>query len=410
MSKAPTQVGTSTNNTTNTTLPPSYVQAAQQGLLGAAGNLTIPFASNVPNYTLAGFTPDQEMAFGLARDQAQQAFTQTPLQVSSFGSYTANPASAQAASAEAARANGAQLGQNDISQFFNPYTRDVVGTTTQQLQEANDKQLAAIRARQAAEGAYGGNRGALEESEQNRNFGNTLAQTTAGLNNQGWQNAAQLGLGNAQMRQQTDLQNAGWDQQTALQNAAWQQQANQQNAAWQQQANLFNGQQALQAAQLQNSLNQTPWQQQMQSIQMLLGNGGAQQQLEQQAINVPYTALDIFRGVVPNSNYGSTSAGTASQPIYGASPLQTALGVGTLGLGMLGSSDRTLKTDIQKLGKDEKTGIDMYAYRYKGDPKNTMKVVGPMAQDVEKKFPGSTVRVGGKLAIKGDAARKILGI
>ena len=70
-----------------------------------------------------------------------------------------------------------------------------------------------------------------------------------------------------------------------------------------------------------------------------------------------------------------------------------------------GFSDRSMKTDITKLGKDPKTGLDMYAYRYKGDPKSYPKVVGPMAQDVEKMYPGSTERVGkkGKLAIRGYA-------
>jgi hypothetical protein len=366
MSKAPTQVGTSTNNTTstNTQLPPAYVQAAQQGLMGTAGNLTLPVASNVPSYTLAGFTPDQTMAFDLARENAQQAYTGAPLQVSSFGSYLADPSSVDTD----------KLTNGGIQQFFNPYQKDVVGTTTQQLQEANDKQLAAIRARQASEGAYGGNRGALEESEQNRNFGNTLANTTAQLNQQGYQNASQLAS-------QIALQNAGWQQQT----------------------NLFNAQQPLQAAQIQNQLNQTNWQERLQALQGLLGTGGMQQELAQKSLNAPYTALDIFRGVVPG-NVGSTStgAGTSSQPIYGPSTFQSALGIGTLGAGLL--SDRTMKTDIKKLGKDENTDLDMYAYRYKDDPKDTPKIVGPMAQDVEKRYPGSTTRVGGKMVIKSNVA------
>ena len=59
-----------------------------------------------------------------------------------------------------------------------------------------------------------------------------------------------------------------------------------------------------------------------------------------------------------------------------------------------------MKTDITRLGKDKATGLPMYAYRYKDDPKSYPKIVGPMAQDVEKKFPGSTERVNGKLVIK----------
>jgi hypothetical protein len=62
-------------------------------------------------------------------------------------------------------------------------------------------------------------------------------------------------------------------------------------------------------------------------------------------------------------------------------------------------SDRTTKTDIKKLGKDPASGIDMYAYRYKGDPKSYPKVVGPMAQDIEKKYPTVVKKIGGKRVI-----------
>ena len=75
------------------------------------------------------------------------------------------------------------------------------------------------------------------------------------------------------------------------------------------------------------------------------------------------------------------------------------------GFGLIGSDER-LKTDIQPMGKDDDTGVPVAAYRYKGDPKSYPKVVGPMAADVEKKQPGSTVEVGGYKAIKPAAAAR----
>jgi len=36
---------------------------------------------------------------------------------------------------------------------------------------------------------------------------------------------------------------------------------------------------------------------------------------------------------------------------------------------------------------------------YKGDPKNYPKIVGPMAQDVEKKFPGAVEEINGHKVI-----------
>jgi len=65
----------------------------------------------------------------------------------------------------------------------------------------------------------------------------------------------------------------------------------------------------------------------------------------------------------------------------------------------LGPSDRRLKTDIRKMGRDPETDLDVYAYRYKGDPKTYPKAIGPMAQDVAKKYPDQVTKVGDYLAV-----------
>lgn len=62
---------------------------------------------------------------------------------------------------------------------------------------------------------------------------------------------------------------------------------------------------------------------------------------------------------------------------------------------MMGLSDKRAKTDIKRVGKAKSTGLPLYSYRYKGSPKNSPKVIGPMAQDVEKRFPGVVREVGG---------------
>jgi hypothetical protein len=91
--------------------------------------------------------------------------------------------------------------------------------------------------------------------------------------------------------------------------------------------------------------------------------------------------------------------GTAMQTSPGNSGLTNALGTAATFMSIF--SDRNEKTDIEKLGKDPNTGLDMYAYRYKNDPKTYPKVVGPMAQDIEKTFPNSTKKIGGKLVVTG---------
>lgn len=114
----------------------------------------------------------------------------------------------------------------------------------------------------------------------------------------------------------------------------------------------------------------------------------------------PWSQLAKYSGGVSGlsgilGNAG-TSTGTTTQE---NNPLSSILGLGMAGLSLF--SDRDSKTDIKKLGVDPVTGLDLYAYRYKDDPKTYPKVVGPMAQDVERASPGSTRRIGGLLTIKG---------
>lgn len=129
----------------------------------------------------------------------------------------------------------------------------------------------------------------------------------------------------------------------------------------------------------------------------------------------------------------TNSSGWSMSPVQqqSSSPLMTGLG-GLMGLGSmfaapaggvsaasgLGSalmsglsflSDKNQKTDIKKLGKDDETGLDIYSYRYKGDPKTYPKVVGPMAQDIEKKYPGATKRRGGRLTVHAGAMNSLAG-
>jgi hypothetical protein len=141
----------------------------------------------------------------------------------------------------------------------------------------------------------------------------------------------------------------------------------------------------------------------------LLGIGQQEQTQQQQVLNDLKSRWDEAQGydterlntllsALGMSPYGKTE-NTEKTTTGGSSGTDFAqLGLGVLSL-LFGLSDETMKTDIKKLGKDPKTGLPLYSYRYKGDPKTYPKVVGPMAQDVEKMYPGSTIRVGGKLAV-----------
>lgn len=171
-----------------------------------------------------------------------------------------------------------------------------------------------------------------------------------------------------------------------------------------QQAAYMPGQQLMALGDYQNNYNQR--------------NIDAQRQLFEQQQAMPWNQLNRFSGSVSGlggliGNAGSMTGTQDTQKQYGfmdyLSPFagganSAASGAANAGSALLGFlSDRNEKTDIKKIGEDEATGLPLYSYRYKDDPKTYPKIVGPMAQDVEKAMPGSTEKVGGKLYIKSDA-------
>lgn len=113
-------------------------------------------------------------------------------------------------------------------------------------------------------------------------------------------------------------------------------------------------------------------------------------------LNPPNLEGDIYKSADLAQKNAQMQAQSQSATLGGL------FGLGGQLIGGLGGliSDERDKTDIMPLGKDAATGLDMAAYRYKDDPKSYPKVVGPMAQDVEKQYPGSTTKVGGHMVIK----------
>jgi hypothetical protein len=111
-----------------------------------------------------------------------------------------------------------------------------------------------------------------------------------------------------------------------------------------------------------------------------------------------------MRSLVPGAT-GGTSTTTAPDNSPGL--MQMLLGGGLLASRFM--SDDDTKTNKQKVGVDKETGLTLYAYDYISDVEKAKrdgtamppKRVGPMASEVEKKFPGSTHLVGGKRIVDG---------
>ena len=284
------------------------------------------------------------------------------------------------------------LASTNLDPYMNPYTKDVINATMPGMIQAN-----ALSQNQAANSAnsanaFGGSRQGIQQGVAQAQGAMNVGQMLAGLNSANFTQAQAAATGDIS-RNLTAQQSNQSAQQAKINSdiAASQgltgtgQAMNQANTA---NFNMLQSAGASQSMQAQNEIN-------------------AQMAKFNQAFNYPQQQLGTLESSLGMTPHDTSTAGqTTSQtttPTDWASIISKGAGAAADIYGM--SSDRSMKTDIKPLGKDEKTGLPMYSYRYKGDPKSYPKVTGPMAQDVEKQYPGSTTPMGkdGKLAIRGYA-------
>ena len=256
-------------------------------------------AQAIPAFQFAGFTPEQQRAFGLASQNV--------------GSYA--PALAQGMATSnlgvAGLLGGTQAFQPSSSQaFMDPYQQNV----TQQALAELDRQGQQARNRLAGQatraGVFGGSRFGVQEAELDRNLSDIKSRRVFEDLSRNFQQAqrAAMGAQEAQQRRQ-----------------------------------LMAGQQLGNLGRVQAGLGALGSQLGMQDVQSLLGIGGMQQQLGQARLEAdrkqqlmaqqePFRRLtfasDILRGV-PSGSIAYTQ-----QP--SPNPFAQALGLGIAGLGALG--------------------------------------------------------------------------
>jgi len=287
-------------NVTQTSIP-EYARPYVETMLGKAQSLT---QSDQPtSYTgqrVAGFTPMQQQAFSNLQgmDVAEQVGQGTNL---------ANTAGIGALGAGQAYANQA-TNPASVQSYMSPYMQNVVDWQKDQAVADYGRQLPGMQAAQIGQGAFGGSRTAIMQSEAQRNLQNQLAGIQALGSQKAYDSATQQQQFGANLGMQ-GYQTAG------------------------------------QQAQTLGQLGQTQYGQQMGITSGLQSAGGQQQALEQQnlsnnyqdylnQLNYPYKQLgfmsDILRGMPLTQQ---------SQSVYQAPPSATnqlmAYGLGAYGLGNL---------------------------------------------------------------------------
>jgi hypothetical protein len=367
--------GGGSQSTTTTNNVPQWIQKF--------GQENVDFAKRIANRpyqayggnTVAGFSPDQQAAFNMLRGNV--------------GAYRPAYESALRSAQDVAGTKAGEFSAQDLQRYMDPYQQQVEQGALSNIERQRQLAQNQVSQQAASAGAFGGSRQAIAEAVSNAEAARVAGETSANIRSQGFKTAAEL------MAQ---------DQNRALQAA----------------------QLRLAGAGQVGALAQAGQQSMMSDVSALSAAGNQQRALQQQRLdeayrrwaeqrNYPLQQLAIRQGGLSGIPYSTSSTSSTSG---GGNPWLSALGGAGMGANIggmipglgagwgagLGSlmaflSDESMKTDIEKLGKDKETGITMYAYRYKGDPKSYPKVVGPMAQEIEKKYPDQVKKVAGKLAV-----------
>ena len=371
--------------TTQKTELPEWVQTEAQRNLRIADELASRPYQAYGGATVAGFAPEQEQAFQLAQ--------------ANLGAYrpaltAATGAATQGALYQPQQVTAPSFLSGNIQSYMNPYLQEV----EQRAGDALGRQLAQTQnqiASQAVQArAFGGSRQGIQEGVAAGEAARAMGDLSARLRSEGFGQAAAL--------QQADQAR---QMQAALAN---------------QQAGLAGAGLGLQSAGVLGNLAQQTQQAGMADVGAISAVGGQRQALEQQQLqdayrrfteqrDYPLQQLNLRLAALGATPYGQTTTQTATGQ-QGSSLLT---GLGGAGSAMAGAaqflpvvmsmfSDRTGKTDIKKIGKDEETGINIYSYRYKGDPKTYPKMVGPMAQEIEKKYPDKVSEIAGRKVVDGN--------
>jgi hypothetical protein len=272
------------------------------------------------------------------------------------------------------------LAKTDLAPYMDPYTKNVIDTSMQKLEAQRQQSIMGNAGTATTNNAFGGSRQGITDAVTN-------AQSALG--------AGQL---NAQLQDQNFTQARG---------AATTDIANQLAAAQgNQSAALTKSGQDLTAASGLETLGNDAQRNVLQQYSMLSDAGQQQQGQAQnqinanmnqfnQAWNYPTTQLNTLLSSLGMTPYGSTQTTQgATQNNYTPDYAQSALGLLSIGAGMF-KSDKRVKKDIQRVGTHAPSKLPTYSFHFKGQPSAAPKTVGPMAQDVEKKYPGAVAEIGG---------------
>ena len=374
--------GSTTSDTTTNQINqiPAWMTQAGEQNYAYAQNVAQQPLQQYQGQMVAGVSPQMQQSWDVAANSGNVGSDQ-------FNAATAGYLGALGQSPTQVTAG--QLSNTSLSPYMNPYTNSVINATLPLMQQQNALSQNQQADAAASAKAFGGSKQGVQQGVAQAQGALNIGEMAAQLNSANFAQAQAAATGDINRTLTADTSNQSANQakinsdimaSQGLTNTG--QQMNASNVA---NFNMLQGAGASQEMQQQNQIN-------------------AQMAKFNQAFNYPQQQLGVLESSLGMTPHDTSTSGqsntTTTTPTDWASIISKGAGAAADIYGM--ASDKSMKTDITKLGKDPDTKLPMYAYRYKGDPKSYPKVVGPMAQDVQDADPDAVKKVGkdGKLAIK----------
>jgi hypothetical protein len=276
-----------------------------------------------------------------------------------------------------------QLASTNLDPYMNPYTKSVIDTTMPIYQQQLGLQQNAQQNAANSANAFGGSRQGVQQGVTQAQGAQGMANMAAGLNAANFQQAQQGAMGDIGNRLKADQGNQAAAQakiqsdilaSTGLGNLGdSMNKANIANFGMQQSAG------ASQEMEAQNRIN-------------------SQISKFNDAFNYPQKQLGTLLSALGMTPHDTSTSGQTTQQTTTPTDWASIMRGGADLAGAFMKSDKTLKKDIEPTGESI-AGVPSYTYRFKGADPSTPKIMGPMAQDVQKVAPSAVKRIGGKLAV-----------
>lgn len=225
----PPQFGGGKGGGQQPTEPPPPATPAPQAPAGPNGfeqglnamNQGMDWFGNAMNYQAPTYTPntaqgiDVNATMGQLGNGVAQNYSASTMQAPGQDLYSYDPNLAQGQSYAAA-----QLKDQNLADYMNPYTNSVIDSAMNDLDRGRRQALNSTGAAATAGGAFGGDRHGIMEAQNNRDYMDQVARTSSQLRNQAYMNAQNAALGDVNAMNQQRATNAGMAQQANLANQA----------------------------------------------------------------------------------------------------------------------------------------------------------------------------------------------